>query len=104
MNEQQKEMAVALANSKMIKGMTDAELARQYYAAKNDGDDVMQSALSDELARRGSLGVRAKAYFIRFREFCTEEQLDRVAAKFDLYGSLAVWAEAEVIARCDWSI
>lgn len=98
------EAAKLLANSQMIKGMRDGELARQYYAAKADGDEVMQQALSDELARRGALGVRAKAYFVRFREFCTNDQLHRLAAKFDLYGSLAVWAEAELVVRSNWSL
>lgn len=102
--QQQHKAAVAMANTPMIRTMTDYQLVVQHRTAKEEKNDVMRLAIEIELERRGDLEYQAVKYFERFKPACSTEQLDRVAAKFDLYGSLAVWAGSEVVARCDWSI
>lgn len=102
--KQSHKASVALANTSMVKDMNDGELTRQFYSTRSMGDNVMCDAIRVEQARRGQRLEKARAYFNTFKSACSNEQLDRISAKFELYGSLAVMAEAELVARCDWSL
>ncbi|SUI88310.1 Uncharacterised protein [Serratia quinivorans] len=55
--EQQHKAAVAMANTPMIRTMTDYQLVVQHRTAKEEKNDVMRLAIEIELERRGRPGV-----------------------------------------------
>jgi hypothetical protein len=91
--------AAALLNSRMITEMSDYDITMWYYDAKKNGDGVMCTVLVAELSVRGERIDAARRYFKSFRNHCTTEQLERIAARYAHHGHLSVLAESEIIAR-----